>query len=69
LPRVYPIYISKRKEYSFVRYAIRIVKDNCLHDDVEDFMTKQGGRLDCLADKLVNKEFVLSRYTDHSYPV
>jgi hypothetical protein len=66
--KTYPIYISKRKEHSMLRYAIRAVKDECLQDDVENFMTKQGGRLDYLVEKLLNKEFILSRYTDQSYP-
>jgi hypothetical protein len=66
--RCYPTYISVRKEHSLTRYAIRFRKDSCLHDDVEDFMAKNGNRLDVLVRKLMNNDFTLSRYTDPSYP-
>ena len=64
----YPVYISVRKEHSLVRYSIRVRKDSCLHDDAEDFMAKNGDRLDVLVRKLLNNDFTLTRYTDPSYP-
>ena len=67
--RSYPVYISKRKEHSISRYAARVKIDSCLHDDVENFMAKRGARLDVLVGKLLNNDFILSRYTDPSYPV
>ena len=66
--RSYPIYISVRKEHSLSRYALRVWKDSCLHDDVEDFMAKNGDRVDVLVGKLLNNDFIFSRYTDPSYP-
>ena len=66
--KTYPIYISVRKEHSLSRYAIRAKKDSCLHNDVEDFMAKNGERLDVLVGKLLNNDFTLLRYTDPSYP-
>ena len=64
----YPIYISVRKEHSLTRYALRARKDSCLHDDIEDFMAKNGDRVDVLVGKLLNNDFFLSRCTDPSYP-
>jgi len=66
--KFYPVYISVRKEHSLSRYALRAMKDSCLQDDVEDFMAKNGDRLDILVGKLLKNEFTLSRYTDPSYP-
>ena len=66
--KFYPIYISVRKEFSLSRYELRVRKDSCLQDDVEDFMAKNGDRLDILVGKLLNGDFTLSRYTDPSYP-
>jgi len=66
--RIYPLYRSVRKEHSLALYAIRAKKDACLYDDVEDFISKYGGRLDILVGKLLENEFALSRYTDPSYP-
>jgi hypothetical protein len=67
--RKYPLNRSKLKEYSLLHYAIRSQKDSCLHHDVYDFMAKHGGRVDDLVSKLLNDDFTLSRYTDHSYPL
>jgi hypothetical protein len=68
MARSFPLYRSVRKEHSFAQYAIRAKKDLCLYDDVEDFISKHGGRLDVLVGKLLNDDFTLSRYTDPSYP-
>ena len=62
------IYRAKYKEYNFDRYAIRIRLDSCLHDDVEDFMTKRNASLNYLVKKLLNDNFIHSRYTDPEYP-
>ena len=64
----YPLYRSISNEYSVSRYAIRAGKDLCLYDDVGDYMAKHGARLDILVTKLIDNEFILSRYTDPSYP-
>jgi len=66
--KFYPIYISVRKEHSLSRYALRVRRDSCLHDDAEDFMAKYGDRVDLLVGKLLNNDFILARYTDPSYP-
>ena len=66
--RKYPLNRSRLKEYSLSHYAIRSEKDSRLYDDVYDFMAKHGGRMDILVGKLLNGDFTLSRYTDHSYP-
>jgi hypothetical protein len=67
--RKYPTYISVRKEHSLARYAIRVSRDSCLYDDAEDFLAKNGDRIDVLVVKLLNDDFALSRYTDPSYPL
>jgi hypothetical protein len=66
--RKYPRNRSWLDEYSTYHYAIRFEKDSRLYDNVNDFMAKHGGRVDDLVSKLLNDEFVLSSYTDHSYP-
>jgi len=66
--KFHPIYISVRNEHSLSRYALRARKDSCLHDDVEDFMAKNGDRLDLLVTKLLSNDFFLLRYTDPSFP-
>jgi len=60
---------TKYNEYSYARYTIRIRKDSCLHDDVEDFMAKRGTSLNYLVVKLLDNHFEQFRYTDPSYPV
>ena len=60
---------SIRKQSSFLEYRIRARKDTCLHDDVEDFMTRYDNNIPRLVDKLLTGEFVLERYTDPTYPV
>lgn len=64
LRRNHPVYISKRKEHSISRHAVRAKVDSCLHDDVEDFMAKRGARLDILLDKLLNNDFIRSSRTN-----
>jgi len=63
-----PLNRSILKEYSLSHYAIRSQKDSCLYDDVYVFMSKHGGRVDDLVSKLLCDDFILPRYTDHSYP-
>jgi hypothetical protein len=60
---------SVRKESSLLRYELRTKKDVCLFNDVEDFLLHRQGSVSCLVDKLINKDFVLARYTDPTYPV
>jgi len=67
--KTYPVYISKRKEHSHARYAVRFVKDSCLYSDVEDFMAKRDICSCALMDKLLNGHFFHARYTDPEYPM
>ena len=60
---------SVRKSSSLIRYSIRLRKDTCLHDDVEYFMMHHQSSISHLVDKLLNKDFVLARYTDPTYPL
>lgn len=64
----YLVIKAKRKDSSLNRYRIRAEKDTCLQDDVEYFMAKNGDSVPRLVDKLLNNDFVLSRYTDPYYP-
>jgi len=59
----------KRKESSLARFAIRAKKNDCLHDDVADFLLHNQSGVSRLADKLLNNEFVSARHTDPSYPI
>ena len=65
----YPIYVSKIKEHSFARFAIRAKKDSCLYDDAENFMTKNPANLNGLVDMLLDDQFFHARYTDPEYPM
>ena len=65
----YPIYISIRKEHSYAHLDIRAKKDNCLHDDAEDFMTRNPTNLNGLVNMLLNNSFSHARYTDPEYPM
>ena len=47
---------DKYNEYSYARYTIRIRKDTMLHDEVEDFMSKNGMSLNYLVSKLLKNE-------------
>jgi len=64
----YPIYRSKRNEYSLVHFNIRSTKDTHLYDDIENFLLKHNLSTDILVDMLVNHNFSHARYTDHNYP-
>lgn len=59
---------SIRRSSSLSRYAIRLHKDTCLHNDVEEFMTYRQKSVSDLVDKLLKNDFVLARYTDPKYP-
>jgi hypothetical protein len=65
----YPIYVSKLKEHSFSRFAIRARKDTWLHNDAEDFMIKNPANLIGLVNMLINDHFLHARYTDPEYPM
>ena len=67
--RKYPIYRSKRNEYSLIHFNIRHRKDTCLYDDVEDFFAKRNLSSNILVDMLVNQTFAHARFTDHEYPL
>jgi hypothetical protein len=67
--KTYPVYISKRKEHSLARYAVRLKKDACLYSDVEDFMAKRDTCLYGLVDKLLEGHFSHVRFTDPEYPM
>jgi len=60
---------AKYNEYAYTRYTIRIRKDSCLHDDVEEFMTKRGTSLNYLVTKLLTDHFFQQRYADPEYPI
>ena len=59
---------SLRKASSLARYSIRLRKDTCLHDDVEDFLFRRQPSISHLVDKLLNDDFILARRTDPKYP-
>jgi predicted HicB family RNase H-like nuclease len=59
---------TKYNEYSYSRYTIRIRKDTILHDDVEEFMTKNGTSLNYLVNKLLDEHFFHRRYSDPEFP-
>ena len=67
--KTYPMYIAKHKEHSYARYAVRLNKDLCLCNDVEDFMVKHNANLNGLASKLLDGHFFHARYTDPEYPM
>jgi len=59
----------KRKESSLARFVIRAKKNDCLHDDVADFLLHNQSNVSRLADKLLKNEFASVRYTDPTYPI
>ena len=59
---------SVRNASSLSRFAIRATESDRLHDDVEDFLFRTQADTSRLVDKLLNKEFLLARYTDPTYP-
>jgi len=65
----YPKYISKFREHSYARYDIRDRKDLYLHDDVEDYLSKNPAKLSGLVDMLLDNHFFHVRYTDPEYPM
>ena len=67
--KAYPTYISKRKEHSYARYAVRIKKDLCLGNDVDDFIAKHNANLGELTSKLLDGHFLHARYTDPEFPM
>ena len=58
-----------RRDFSLAHFAIRAEKDKCLHDDVEDYLTRSNASLDTLVDKLLHNEFSAKRYSDPKYPL
>jgi len=60
---------SIRKQSSILQYRIRVKKDTCLHDDVEDFMTRYDNNIPRLVDKLLKGEFISACRTDPTYPI
>ena len=66
--RKYPIYRSKRNEYSLIHFNIRYAKDARLFDDVENFMLKHCVGTGSLVDMLVTNQFSHARYTDPDHP-
>jgi len=65
----YPIYVSKAKEHSYTRFAIRAKKDTCLYNDAENFIIKRPANLNALVDMLLDGSFSHARYTDPEYPM
>jgi hypothetical protein len=66
--RYYPAYITKHKEHSYARYDMRLKKDLCLYNDVEDFIATHNADLGELANRLLSGHFSHARYTDPEYP-
>lgn len=64
----YTKYKTKYNDYSYMRNANRIKKVSCLHDDVENYISKNGDSLSNLVDKLLNNHFEHFRRTDPEYP-
>jgi len=64
----FPLYRSKRNEYSLFHFNIRSIKDTQLYDDIEYFLCKNNLSTFVLVDKLLNHDFSHARYTDHDYP-
>jgi hypothetical protein len=60
---------SVRKANSLIRFSIRATKNDCLHDDVENFLFRTQADTSRLVDKLLNNDFMLARFTDPTYPV
>ena len=69
MPENYFITQSIRKASSLKRFSVRAKKIDCLHDDVEHFLSRSQPDISRLIDKLLNDDFVLARYTDPAYPV
>jgi len=65
----YPIYRSKRNEYSLINFNTRAAKDTCLYDDIEDFLAKHDLSSYILVDMLINQDFSHARFTNHDYPL
>ena len=53
---------------SLTRFVIRAMMNDCLHDDVENFLFRTQIDTSRLVDKLLNNDFLLARYTDPTYP-
>jgi len=67
--RKYPVYRSKRNEYSLIHFNTRSKKDDCLYYDIGDFFAKRHVSSNILVDMLLNQSFAHARYTDHDYPL
>jgi hypothetical protein len=59
---------SIRNASSLTRFDLRVKKDTCLHDDVENFLLHRQESTSRLVDKLLSNDFALARYTDPTYP-
>ena len=56
------------EKYKF-DFDLRAKKNDCLHDDVADFLFHHQSDVSRLADKLLINEFALARFTDPTYPM
>ena len=59
---------SIRKASSLKRLSIRVKINDCLQNDVDNFLMRTQSDTSRLVDKLLNNEFVLARHTDPTYP-
>ena len=59
---------SIRKASSLKGLSIRARKADCLHDDVEYFLSRSQPDASRLVDKLLSNDFVLARHTDPAFP-
>jgi hypothetical protein len=64
----YFLHIQKCNDASHIRHCIRTIKDVCLHDDVEDFLSKREVSIDRLVDKLLVNHFATLHHHDPNYP-
>ena len=65
----FPLYRSKRNEYSLLHFNIRSTKDTRLYDDIENFLVKRNVSSDIFVDMLIKQDFTHTRYTEHNYPL
>ena len=59
---------SIRKASSLKSFSIRAKMNDCLHDDVEYFLSRTQPNISRLVDKLLSNDFALARYADPEYP-
>jgi len=64
----FPVYKSLARTNSTSEYRLRAYLDQCIHDDVYDFVIKHNVVLERLIDLLLIDEFTHRRVSDSAYP-